>query len=76
MFHCHVCSSNQAHLEHVNEVFSIDSKTILVKGIPAHVCSRCQELTFSRETTEKIRRMLHGEAEPIKSMSIEVFAFH
>ncbi|PSB20356.1 YgiT-type zinc finger protein [Phormidesmis priestleyi ULC007] len=75
MFHCHVCSSNQAHPEHVDEVFLIDGKPILVEGIPAQVCSRCQELTFSRETTEKIRRMLHGEAEPIKSMSIEVLAF-
>ena len=76
MFHCHVCGSNQAHSEQVDEVFLIDGKPILVEGIPVQACSRCQELTFSRETTEKIRRMLHGEAEPIKSMSIEVFAFH
>ena len=75
MFHCHICGSNQAHLERVDEVFLIDGKPILVEGIPAQVCSRCQELTFSRETTEKIRQMLHGESEPIKSMSIQVFAF-
>ncbi len=75
MFHCHICGSNQAHLEHVDEVFLIDGNPVLVEGIPVQVCSRCQELTFSRETTEKIRRMLHGEAEPIKSMNIQVFAF-
>ncbi len=70
MFHCPVCDSNQAHLEVVDEVFSINSKPILVEGIPAQVCSQCQELFFSRETTEKIRRMLHREAEPTKSMNV------
>jgi hypothetical protein len=35
---------------------------VLVENIPASVCARCGEATFSRETTERIRRMLYGEA--------------
>jgi HTH-type transcriptional regulator/antitoxin MqsA len=75
MFQCHVCGSTEAREEMVNEVFLIDGKFILVENIPAKVCARCSEATFSRETTEKIRRMVHGEAQPTKSVQVDVFAF-
>ncbi len=73
MFLCHVCGSKEAHEEMANEVFLVDRKFILVENIPAKVCTRCGEATFSRETTEKIRRQ--GEAQPIKSVQVDVFAF-
>jgi len=75
MFQCHVCSSQQMQEELVNEVFLIEDKFILVENIPAKVCVHCGEATFSRETTEKIRRMVHGEAQPVKSIEVDVFAF-
>jgi YgiT-type zinc finger domain-containing protein len=46
----------------VDEVFVINGKYALVEGIPASICTRCGEATLSRETTERIRRMVHGEA--------------
>jgi YgiT-type zinc finger domain-containing protein len=50
----------------VNEVFQIDGKPVLVENIPSRVCERCGKAVFSRETTEKIRRMVHGKAWPHK----------
>ncbi len=70
MFQCHVCGSEQMQEKLVNEVFLIDGKFI-----PANVCTHCGEATFNHKTTEKIRRMVHGEAEPIKSIQVDVFAF-
>lgn len=75
MFKCHVCSSEESHRELVSEIFQIDGKFYLVEKIPAIVCSRCGEEIFSRETTEQVRVMLHGAAEPIKSMSVDVFSY-
>lgn len=75
MFRCHVCGSTEPKKEYVNEIFQIDDKPVLVEHIPAMVCLRCGEETFSRETTELIRRMVHGEAKPVKSISMDVFAF-
>lgn len=75
MFKCHVCNSEDSHTEYVNEIFKIDGKFYLVENIPAMVCSRCGEEVFSRETTEQIRVMLHGEADPIKSISVDVFTY-
>jgi HTH-type transcriptional regulator/antitoxin MqsA len=57
------------------EVFLIDGRFVLVENIPATVCGQCGEATFSRETTEKIRRMVHGGAEPIKTVPPDVFPF-
>jgi len=36
---------------------------------------RCGDATFSRETTERIRRMVHGEAQPIRAVAMEVFPY-
>jgi HTH-type transcriptional regulator/antitoxin MqsA len=72
---CHVCGNTQFREEIVSEIFQIDGKTVLVENIPARVCERCGEPTDSRETTEKIRRMVHGEAEPIRTIRMEVFAY-
>ncbi|MBI5309002.1 MAG: YgiT-type zinc finger protein [Planctomycetes bacterium] len=65
----------RAKKEYVNEIFQIDNKRILVEHIPAVVCVRCGEETFSRETTERIRQMVHGEAKPARSISMDVFTF-
>ena len=75
MFTCAVCHADESREELVEEIFRIDGEYVLVNGIPATVCIRCQEQTFSRETTEKIRRMLHSQASPAKSISIQVFKF-
>ncbi len=75
MFRCNVCGSDQAHQELVEELFMIDGKPVLVQNIPARVCDRCGDETFSRETTEKVRRMVHGESRPLRSVRMDVFAF-
>ena len=63
MFHCHVCGSNSAKQERVSDVFTVQGKRILVENIPARVCLRCGEAHPSRQTTERIRRMVHRATE-------------
>ena len=75
MAQCHVCSATEARQELVNEVFLINGKYVLVEGLPASICARCGEATFSRETTERIRRMVHGEAQPVRVVAMEIFAY-
>jgi HTH-type transcriptional regulator / antitoxin MqsA len=75
VFRCHICGSAQARQESVAEAFTIDGKRVVVEGIPATVCARCGEATFSREATERIRRMLHGEAKPVRAETLDVFTY-
>lgn len=68
MFICGICQAAEGREDLVEEVFRIDGKYVLVGSIPAVVCGRCGEQSFSRETTEKIRRMVHGQAQARKSV--------
>jgi len=75
MFYCHICGSTEARKTSISEIFQIDNKPVLVEHIPAMVCTRCGEAIFSQETTEGIRKMVHSETKPVKSISINVFDF-
>lgn len=72
MFRCHVCGNDTARSESVSEVFTIDGRRVLVEQIPASVCERCGEATFSRETTERIRRLVHEAGQPIRTVPLDV----
>ncbi len=74
MFKCHVCGNTAAKAEFVSEVFTVEDRRVLVEHIPAQVCERCGEATFSRETTEKIRQLVHGGGRPVKTVPLDVFA--
>lgn len=73
MFKCHVCGSSSAKSEFVSEVFIIEGRRVLVEHVPAEVCERCAERVFSRETTEKIRKLLHESPVPARTETLEVF---
>ena len=75
MFSCPVCNSSQSRVELVEEAFKIDGRHILVDHVPSEICQHCGERSFSRETTEKVRRMVHSGAKPLKSMPIPVYEF-
>lgn len=62
MFRSHVCGKTEAREEVVNEVFDIEGRTVRVENIPATDCTHLGEMVFSRDTTEQVRRMVHGEA--------------
>lgn len=75
MFTCDVCGGQESRIETVSEVFEVDGRWVLVDNIPVQVCAQCGEMSFSRETTEKVRRMIHGEAMPAGVVDVEIFEF-
>ncbi len=72
-FKCLVCGGETARDEFVSEVLDVDGRRVLVEHIPAQVCTRCAEATFSRETTERIRLLVHGADRPVKTVPLDVF---
>ncbi|MBM4037712.1 MAG: YgiT-type zinc finger protein [Planctomycetes bacterium] len=73
-FKCHVCGGGAARNEFVSEVFTVEGRPMLVEHIPAEVCRRCGEASFSRETTEHIRRLVHGAGHLVRTEPLEVYA--
>ncbi len=72
-FKCHVCGGETARDEFVSEVLDVGGRRVLVEHIPAQVCTRCAETAFSRETTERIRLLVHGAGRPVKTVALDVF---
>ena len=75
MFTCPACNSSESRVELVEETFKIDGRYILVDGVPSEVCRQCSERSFSRETTEKVRRLVRSGATPQKFVSMPVYEF-
>ena len=75
MLACPVCHAEGSKDEQVDEVFRIDGQYVLVGGIPAEVCVRCGEQAFRKETVERVRTMVHGEAKARKTVPMRVFDF-
>ena len=75
MSNCTICGSDARQGKRVEEVFRIDGQYVLVDRIPANVCDRCGEETFSRETADRIRLLVRGEARPTRSIAVKVFDF-
>lgn len=72
---CDVCRGGETREELADERFRIDGQYVMVDGVPAVVCGQCGEQTFSRETAEKVRLMVHGEGKAVRSLSVQVFRF-
>ena len=72
-FKCQVCGGESASDEFVSEVLEVDGRRVLVEHIPARVCTRCAEPAFSRETTERIRLLVHGTGRPARTVPLDVF---
>lgn len=75
MFECPNCHHMGSREELVEKVFHTDERYVLVERIPAEVCARCGEPTFSLDTTERTRALVHGGAKPSRSVSLEVLDF-
>ncbi|MXY94223.1 MAG: YgiT-type zinc finger protein [Caldilineaceae bacterium SB0670_bin_27] len=75
MFTCAVCHAKECRDELVTELFQIDGQYVLVERIPAVVCVRCGEESFSSGTTEKIRLLVHSRAGPTNSIDMPLFEF-
>ena len=72
-FKRHICGNETASSAFVDEVLHIDGRRVLVEHIPAQVCTRCGEAVFSRETTERVRQLVHGASRPTKTIPLDVF---
>jgi HTH-type transcriptional regulator/antitoxin MqsA len=72
-FKCHVCGGESAREKFVSQVLDVGGRRALVEHIPALVCTRCAENSISRETTERVRLLVHGAGRPDKTVPLEVF---
>ena len=64
---CLVCEENLADKK-VNYVVDLENTIIIIKGVPAKVCTKCGEKYYDDETAENIDRIVAK----LKELSAEV----
>lgn len=67
MMECFMCKGELKEKQ-VNYVVDLENTIIIVKGVPAKVCTKCGEQYFDDETTENIEKIVNQ----LKHLSIEV----
>ena len=75
MFNCSACGAGEGRGEAVDEVFNVDGEYVLVARVPSTVCQKCGERSFSRETTEKVRLLVHKQGKSPRSVPLHVYEY-
>ena len=52
-----------------------NSKYLFVENVPAEVCTKCGEKTYSPEVTDKLLRFAKNKSYPVKIVEVPVFDF-
>lgn len=52
-----------------------DDKYLFVENVPAEVCTKCGEKTYSPEVTDKLLKFARNEFNPVKTIKVPVFDF-
>ncbi|MGB9887119.1 MAG: YgiT-type zinc finger protein [Moorellales bacterium] len=47
----------------------------MVENVPAEVCTRCGERTYSTEVTDELLRFARREFKPVRKVTVPVFDF-
>ncbi len=64
-------------LEHKKTTFIYDRNGdyLAVENVPAEVCTRCGEKTYSPEVTDELLKYSRKKSKPIKTIQMPVFDF-
>ena len=72
MEQCTNCGSSEFTEGKVNKVFNIDGEVIVVDSVPAKICKKCGDESFSRDTLAHIQSIIYGKPKKyIKAKSFE-----
>ena len=65
------------HVEKRKVTFSYeeDDHYLLVENVPAEVCTKCGERTYSPEVTDALLRFTQKKFRPVKIIKVPVFDF-
>lgn len=64
---CFICKS-ETEEKKINYMVDLEDTIIIIKGVPAKVCSNCKEQYFSDETSKNIEDIV----EKLKNLSTEI----
>ena len=61
--------------KHVTFIYEQDEQLLVIKNVPAEVCTKCGKRTYSPETTDEIMRFAKEHFKPVKRINVPVFDY-
>ena len=74
MVKCVFCGGNTEE-RLVTFSYEEGDRHLLVENVPAQVCTKCGEKTYSPEVTDKLLRFARAEFRPVRTIRVPVFNF-
>ena len=71
---CVFCGGKVLERE-VTFTYEEDDKYLIIEHVPAQVCARCGEKTYSPEVTDEILRFARKEVKPARKIEVPVYDF-
>jgi len=71
---CVFCGGRVVERE-VTFTYEEDDKYLIIEHVPAEVCTRCGERTYSPEVTDQILRVARKEVKPARKIQVPVYDF-
>jgi HTH-type transcriptional regulator / antitoxin MqsA len=71
---CVFCGGKVLERE-VTFTYEEDDKYLIIEHVPAQVCARCGEKTYSPEVTDDILRFSRKEVKPARKIEVPVYDF-
>lgn len=71
---CNFCGG---HIEsrNVTFVYDLDGDYFLIENVPAEVCIRCGEKTYTPEVTDELLRLAKKKLKPARVLRVPVFDY-
>ncbi len=72
--HCVFCGGK---LEEKRVIFTYekDYKYLFVENVPASVCTKCGEKTYSPDVTDQLLKFARDEFQPVRTIEVPVFDY-
>lgn len=71
---CVFCNGNVKE-QFVTFTYENEGNFVFVENVPAHVCTRCGEITYSPETTDELLRIVKQRSAPSRKKEVPVYDF-
>ena len=71
---CAFCGGKMVCRE-VTFTYEEDDKFLIIEHVPAEVCTRCGEKTYSPEVTDDLLRFARKEGKPARKIEVPVYDF-
>ena len=68
-------SGGQTHHELVTFNYQEDDRFMLIENVPAEVCEKCGERTYTPEVTDALLNFAKKNSEPAKFIEVPVFNY-